>query len=297
MYDAILVPTDGSDHATTAARHALGLAARFDATVHVLAVVDVQGAAGPFDAGGISGDFVDRLDDRAGEWLDAVAALAAADQRVETEIVHGKPRKAIPTYAEDHDVDLLAMGTHGRSGIRRFIAGSVTEHVLRSARVPVLTATDRGAEPDTEYDRVLVPTDGSDCAGVAVDHGLAIAEATGATVHALFVVDANVIAAQPEVAPGTRILDHLKEEGATATAAVAERARDRGLAAETAVMQGSPAKTLLGYADDQDVDLIAMGTHGRSGFDRLVLGSTTERTVRQAEVPVVAVPGRPPEQS
>ena len=68
-----------------------------------------------------------------------------------------------------------------------------------------------------------------------------------------------------------------------------ERAREAGLTATTAVQQGSPARTLLEYADEQGVDLLAMGTHGRTGPRRLVLGSVTERVVRHADVPVLAV--------
>jgi len=295
MYDSVLVPTDGSEHARRAAEHAVSVAAAVDATVHVLSVVDVQAAAGPFNAGGVDEAFVTRLEEESAEAIDAVEAIAEASglAGVQTAIRRGRPPQAILEYADAQDVDLVAMGTHGRTGIERYVLGSVTEAVVRQAEVPVLTAraTDRSRVADG-YEDVLLPTDGSEYAAVAFEHGIAIARAFGARVHAVNVVNVADLTPRPGAAPSEGVIDSFETAGETATAEIATRASAAGLETVTDVREGPPARSLLDYADEQGIDLIAMGTAGRTGPSRYLLGSTTERIIRHADVPVLAVNAR-----
>ena len=141
------------------------------------------------------------------------------------------------------------------------------------------------------YDHVLVPTDGSDPAMAATEHALAIAERFEATVHALYVVDVDGIAHE---APGLgldALRDALHEEGEAATAAVAERAADRGVDVTEAVIEGLAEDAIVDYAEGNGIDLIVMGTHGRRGVERYVVGSVTERVVRATDVPTLVVRG------
>ncbi|MFC6939013.1 universal stress protein [Salinirubellus sp. GCM10025818] len=290
MYDTVLIPSDGSEHAVRAAEHGVYLARAFDATVHLLNVVDVQAAAGPFNAGGVDKAFVERLESEGRTAIEAVEAVADEEDRVETTLVRGSPAEAILEYGSENGVDLIAMGTHGRTGLERYVAGSVTERVLRLAEVPVLTArATGGSRLEGEYTDVLVPTDGSDHAARAAGHGIAVAERVGARVHAVTAVDVERLDSVRDFASITGLRERLGEDGERWTAAVAARAEEAGLDAVTDVREGSPAKTLLAYADEHDVDLIAMGTRGRTGLDRYLLGSTTERTIRRSDVPVLAV--------
>jgi len=290
MYDTLLVPTDGSEHAERAAEHALMLARTLDATVHLVNVVDVQDAGGLFSAGGVDEEFVGRLEDRGRETIADVEALAGPSDDVHTAVVRGKPAEGILDYADENDVDLIAMGTHGRTGVNRFVTGSVAERVVRLSDVPVFTvrATDRSVVGDG-YENVLIPTDGSDCAAAAVDHGVAVAERFDATVHAVSVVDVRAAAGTSETPANGSVLSTLEDQARDAAESVAERVREAGLDAETGVRKAVPAHGLLDYADENDVDLIAMGTHGRTGFDRYFLGSTTAKVVRAAEMPVLSV--------
>lgn len=292
MYDTVLVPTDGSDHAIRAAEHGYYMARRFDADVHVLNVVDVEGAAGMFDAGGVDDRFVGRLEREGERSVETVRAAIGDESAVTTALVEGEPSDAILEYATANDADLIAMGTHGRTGVHRYVAGSVTEAVVRRADVPVLTAraTDRSRLAG-DYRDILLPFDGSDPAEAAVDHALELATRTGGTVHAVHVVDPGLIAA-PADSASARIVDELEAAGESMTERIADRARDRGVDAATAVRNGVPASVLLDYADEHDVDLVAMGTAGRTGVNRYLLGSTTERIIRHAEVPVVAINAR-----
>jgi nucleotide-binding universal stress UspA family protein len=290
MYDTLLVPTDGSEHAERAAEHALSVARLFDATVHLVNVVDVQDAGGLFSAGGVDKEFIERLEDEARETISEVEDLAEPDDDVRTAVVRGKPSEGILDYADENDADLVFMGTHGRTGLNRYVTGSVTERVVRLSDVPVFTvrATDRSVLGDG-YDDILIPTDGSECAAAAIDHGLAIAEQYDATVHAVSVVDVRALTSSDDIPPQTQLLEQFEERSEKATEAVAERAREAGLDATTEVRDGVPARSLIDYADENDVDLIAMGTHGRTGFQRYFLGSTTAKVVRTADMPVLSV--------
>ena len=290
MYDTVLVPTDGSDDALRAAEHGAALARAFGARLHLLAVVDLQAAGGPFDAGGLDERFRERLRADAEERIDATEAAIPDIEGVRTAIQEGRPVRTILEYAAEHDVELVSMGTQGRTGVDRYVAGSVAEGVVRQARVPVLTVRDT-PQSDTagDYGDVLLPTDGSEYAARAVEPGLAIAEQFGARVHVLHVVDPGDL---PDDDARVDLVERLESAGDAVTATVADQVRDRGLEATTAVREGSPPAAILDYADDEGVDQIAMGTAGKTGPSRFLLGSTTERVIRHAEIPVLAVNAR-----
>jgi nucleotide-binding universal stress UspA family protein len=146
------------------------------------------------------------------------------------------------------------------------------------------------------YERILIPTDGSDVAESAVAHALDLAERYGAEVHALYVVDIDSV----NLSLGTEQVDRLKqgrfsemgelkEKADEATAAVAERGAERGVDVVEHVSGGRPHKVIADYAEDHEMDLIVMGSHGRAGVRRALLGSVTERTLRSTHVPVLVV--------
>lgn len=289
-YDSILVPTDGSDYAARATEHALSLASRFDAEVHALAAIDLGSAAGPFDAGGIDEEFADQLTQRARENLEHVENKWAQPDRFHGEVRKGTPSEVILEYVREEDVDMIAMGTHGRQGLRRFVLGSVSEHVLRKSPVPVLATRMADDPPRLPYREILVPTDGSEYADRALEHALAIATVCDARIHTLNVVEESLVTATPGGGLPSEYLDRLESSGEEAMNEIVERAREAGLETETAMRQAVPGDGIADYAVENDVDLVVMGTHGRTGLERVVLGSTTERVIRRDEFPVLAVP-------
>jgi len=146
------------------------------------------------------------------------------------------------------------------------------------------------------YERVLVPTDGSDVAEAAVDHALDLAEKYDAEVHALYVVDIDSVNFSLGTEQVDRLkqgrfdeMDELKERADEATGAVADSAAERGVDHVEHVSGGRPHKVIGDYAEDRDSDLIVMGSHGRAGVRRALLGSVTERTLRSTHVPVLVV--------
>ena len=137
------------------------------------------------------------------------------------------------------------------------------------------------------YDDVLVPTDGSPAADAAVEHAVRLADRFDSTINALYVVDATAYSA---LESGTDLVsDALEGEGEDAVARIAEAADDEGLPVIEAVVSGTAYRSILEYADEEGIDMIVMGTHGRQGIDRYLLGSVTERVVRSADQPVLTV--------
>jgi nucleotide-binding universal stress UspA family protein len=137
------------------------------------------------------------------------------------------------------------------------------------------------------YDDILFPTDGSAGADAALDHAIEQARIHEATLHILYVVEENVPVLEAGD-PGR--LDELEARGERIVEEARDRATEAGVeSVETAVDGGAPHRAIRAYADDHDVDVIVMGTHGRSGVDRLLLGSVAERVVRTADRPVLTV--------
>jgi nucleotide-binding universal stress UspA family protein len=288
MYDRILFPTDGGEGASAVFDHVLDLAANHDATVHVLNVADTTHDT----VTRVSETLVDTLE-REGEETVAAAADRAAERDVSTvtSVVRGAVAERITDYAAAHDVDLLAMPTHGRTGLERVLLGSVTERVVRTASAPVLTLRPDDGVGRYPYEDVLVPTDGSDPATAALDHAFAAATATGATLHVLSVVDVASLGA--DVHSQVQI-DSLEADAQRIVESATDAATEAGVESVSGGVEvgTSVHRAILSYVDDHDVDLVAMGTHGRSGLDRLLLGSVTEKIVRSSPAPVLAVPDR-----
>ncbi len=139
------------------------------------------------------------------------------------------------------------------------------------------------------YDTILLPTDGDEGATEALEHALSAADAYGADLHIVSVVDRRVIlAADAEDKADVRA--ELAADAATAVEELATRAKDAGVTATTATPEGVPYREILSYIDTQPIDLLVIGTQGRKGKEkRLNLGSTTERIVKKAEKPVLVV--------
>jgi nucleotide-binding universal stress UspA family protein len=290
MYDSILVPTDGSDAAEAAARHGVTLAKAFESEVHLLSVVDERSYSHALADLPPNGEQREALERQAREAVDRLEALVS-EQSVtcHTAVEHGVPYDAIRSYVAAHDVDLVSMGTHGRTGLDRLLLGSVTERVVRTSDGPVLTTRH---EPDdrSRYDRILIPTDGSECATAAIHHAIAIAERFDATVHALSVVNVDALAGSVGAGPGIpKLLESLEEGCEQAVTAVRAECEKHDVDVVTTVVQGTAHRTIQEYVDEEGIDLVTMGTHGRTGLARHLLGSVTERTLRTSDVPVLTV--------
>lgn len=149
MYDDILIPTDGSEEVSAAIDHGFDLATKYEATIHALYVVDdSRGGSGLMNADGESAG--SQLRNEGQRAVDDIAARGAdADLDIVREVREDLPHEGILGYIDDHDIDLVVMSSHGRSGVSRFLFGSVTERVLRLTDRPVLVVG-RTEIPETD---------------------------------------------------------------------------------------------------------------------------------------------------
>ena len=293
----ILFPTDFSACAESALAHAAGLAQRTGAELHVLHVAEpamdpaewVEGLGVTLDDVAADLDVPLPTFPNAGWEPGDLVPLTSAVEYAE------KVAPAILRYAERHDVDLVVMGTHGRRGLRRMLVGSVAEEVVRLAPCPVLTVGGREAgEASGIVRRVVAPLDLSDPAALAPRHAAALADAYGADLDLLHVVDAATVPTG-----GAPVLGPVRVSAAEVQIR-ARRALER-LAADLRaefpavgavgvhVRLGSPAGDVVRFAEERGADLVVVGSHGRTGMERLLVWSVAERVVRSAPCPVLTV--------
>ncbi|MGA9400095.1 universal stress protein [Haladaptatus sp.] len=136
------------------------------------------------------------------------------------------------------------------------------------------------------YERILLPTDGTPSTERAIEQALELADMCGASIHVLSVVDKTIV---PTDVRADNLYDELETECAEAVAEVEAAANEAGIDVETTIEHGTPYKIILDYVDEHDIDCIVMGTHGRKGLDRYLLGSVTAKVVRLSKIPVLTV--------
>ncbi|QGN07762.1 universal stress protein [Halorhabdus sp. CBA1104] len=284
MYDEILLPVDDTTGPAEVLHHAGEMAHYLDSEIRLLHVADTEQHSVTLTEEGVVDGLV-----RQGEQIvaDAGETLETLNVAYSTDVVQGSPAETIVAYAAEYDYDLIVMPTHARQGLARYLLGSVTEKVVRLSDVPVLTA--RMQEDDeftVPYEDILLPTDGSAGARQAANHGIALAATEDATVHALSVVETAALGpdVRSDVTMGT--FDQGAREAVDEIAGMAD---EQGVDVATHVQNGSADEEILAAIEAQDCDAVVMGTTGRRGVDRILLGSVAEKTVRTAPVPVVTV--------
>ncbi len=142
------------------------------------------------------------------------------------------------------------------------------------------------------FEKILIATDGSEYTKNAVDYGIELARNTEAKLYAIYVVDTAAFASIPMDAAWESMYELLKQEGDEATKYVADKAQAEGMEIERLTVEGHPAEEIIKYAEKNSVNLIVMGTLGKSGLDRFLLGSVAEKVVRTSKIPVLVVRGK-----
>lgn len=292
----VLFATDFSERSETALPHALWYAREFGAELHMLHAVVLHAA----DPANPDVDFPDleAAYDEVRRWASARMEAAAgrvddagvAVKRVEERGVAAAP--VILDYAREEEVDLIVLATHGRRGVRRMLVGSVAEEVVRLAARPVLTVRPNGAEEHGEPPRsVLVPVDFSEHSDRALAYGGALAGRTGAELHALHVVP-EMSFPDPYFAEAAQIRAMAKAAQERVPEAMQRNVREvLGEEADVHVHLevGTPAATIVRVAEEEAIDQVVLSSHGRTGLERMLLGSVAEGVVRRAPCPVLTV--------
>jgi nucleotide-binding universal stress UspA family protein len=303
MYSKIVVPLDGSELAEGILPHVTELIRGRDSQVYLLsvsplfrgslpAVVDVPPP--PINVQ----EEERRVERELTAYLQAAAGRlgpVAADVQVSVRL--GRQADEILTFAGEVGADLIAMSSHGRSGIGRWVFGSVAERVLRGAACPVLLVRPGQANAGATYQRIVVPLDGSESAEQVLPHVMALIRPRSTRIFLVSVLTAGLgdrtVALLTSYPPGLRLattaLQQAEVQLQVYLRSVAAALRERGAVVHTAIRQGSPADEILAYAAEVEADLISMTTHGLSGASRWMYGNVAGKMLQGAHCPVLLV--------
>jgi len=139
------------------------------------------------------------------------------------------------------------------------------------------------------YRNIVIATDGSQNSQRAISYGIEIAKLSGATVHALYVVDTTSFSSIPMDAGWEAMYETLRKEGEKAIFEVKERGDTSGVEVREVLIEGHPSNEIIDFAENNNADLIVVGTLGKTGLDRFLMGSVAEKVVRGSKVPVLVV--------
>lgn len=304
MFKKILAPLDGSDLAEQVLPYISLLTKGLEAQVDLLRVIEPLPPVGLTDPARdvYRQRILSELHQDAEEYLDGVASdLREQGITVSTTVVHGDPPSLILAEVEGHPDTMIAMSTQGRSGIARWVLGSVTDKVLHSTTNPLLVirCREQWPEPDINLSIIIVPLDGSALAERILPHVVYLAKAMKIKVDLVTVMPA--IGDAPclfEILPvfGEGPGQEVMEQAKTYLHQTAEKMRRDGLAmVEEHVLQGHPAVAIIYYARSVPDNIVAMASHGRSGIGRWLLGSITDLVARNSGDPVLVVHTPEPE--
>jgi len=310
MHHEILVPLDGSTFSEMVLPHAVALARSTGSTVTLLRVIGypltVEPLAWPGNIPPV------RPIAHEGECTVARTYLAEIATRLEqrgiptrAEVLEGDPAAAIVARAgTSQQTTLIAMATHGYSGVRHWMLGSVAEKVLHAAPVPLLLVRPhkvaQGQAETATYRTIVVPLDGSAFAEQALAEAEAIACPQDAALLLVSILEdppaemvglSDVGAAEAGIVPHWRLADRQVEIERLRRylQTQAGRLQARGIAVRTELAYGRPAEEIRAVAAEQRADLIVMATHGRGGFQCFWLGSVARKLMHVAETPILLI--------
>jgi nucleotide-binding universal stress UspA family protein len=281
MYELrrILVPTDFSKHADEALEYALYLGSRFHPEIVLLHVDEFPVSS--LGAADVRNDLVRQFREWKSEFLAEQFAricrgLEGKPVHVEHQVVAGRAYKVIIEESERREYDLIVMATRGVTHLSTELIGSTAERVVRLSRQPVLTIQ-QGVEVGTRMTSVLCPTDLSPAGNAALSYALSIARQYKAVLYIQYISELEKPEAREQVL--ARMPD-LKTLHPQADEVQMELIMDRDV---------EPSNSIVRFADDREVSMIVMSTHGRKGLRRVYIGNNTAEVVRKARQPVLTV--------
>jgi nucleotide-binding universal stress UspA family protein len=295
----MLIPLDGSKTAEDVLRYGRRLAAGAGVAVELLGVVEMADIAEDIasNQAAYAGALVREAVRNSTEYLEKLAQTFH-NGKVRCNVQQGRPEDIIIAAASADRATLIAMATHGRSGVTRWLLGSVTEKVLRGTVNPLLVVRALGnskTDGEAALRSVIVPLDGSDVAETILSPVAALAKALDLQVLLIRVYGLPLPTYGGDdyyVPDYLELKDQIKDEAEGYLNSRASLLRAQGVAVvSTVVIEGSAADAIIELARKTPDNLVAMSPYGRSGLQRWVLGSVTEKVVRHCQDPVLIVRG------
>lgn len=304
MYRKILVPLDGSPFAEGVLTYLSQVSVPQNTEVLLFQVLEMERYSAFLAPGSlpINGQPVSNWMQLTQDYhASLMADLRSRGYATRSEIINGSDvATEICRYAEDAEVDLIAMTTHARTGLPRWVLGSVASRVLSATDKPVFLVhpTEESAERTVALRRILVPLDGSHLAEEVLDLATTLASAQTARLILVRALDpVAIIPADPTMndmnAPLAAQLGTVEMQAARFYIEdIAAELQRRNLVDQTVTVVGDAAEVIIDTAEINDVDLIAMCTHGRSGVSRWVYGSVAEKVLHSAPCPLLLIRAR-----
>ncbi len=271
-YKNILIPTDGSECSEGAVREAIRLSKRFSSKLYIMNVIETNPE---FEA--LAPDIIEKLEIKAREYLINVKNRADKEGIVCETIVHqGEDTyRFIIEEAVKRNADLIVMGRRGRTGLMRLMMGSVTARTIGHSPVDVMVVP-RNAF--VELKNIVVATDASKYSQVAAERAINIAESTGASLFAVAVTRPDAV--ESRIKESDDALTRIKME-----------AEKKGVKIKTEHIKNKPHEkiyeVIIEFAKKNGADLIVVGSHGRTGITKLLMGSVAERIIGHSDCAVL----------
>ncbi len=287
MDKRILVATDGSEYSEGAIREAINIAKTCGSQLYAMSVIEINPefiALAPI--------LMEQLEERMKEHLEGVRSRAVKEN-VDCEIIIRRgeePYKLIIEEADKKQAGLIVIGRRGRTGLMRVLMGSVTAKVIGHFKGRILVVP-RAAS--LEWKNILVATDGSKYSDAAIDEAINYAKSYGGTLKIVHVI--NVMAYFQEQTPALvpSLVEELTNQVKSNLDSIKNKAEQAGVNTETSIEEGTPYKVIVNLAKELNTDIIVMGSHGRTGIQRLLMGSVTERVIGHTGCAVLVVKGKP----
>jgi nucleotide-binding universal stress UspA family protein len=289
----ILCPTDFSDQAYEALLAAADLAGDYSAELLVAHVVE---SLPPLLGGGNDpvAQFQERCRQKEKEGKERLEQLVnegkPAEIKVSTLIKIGHPAIQVLDWAEEYEADLIVIATHGQTGWRRALLGSVTERIIKLTRRPVWIIQPKPPDRSSaerafmKLRKILCPTDFSESAGEALKSAASLAGDYSAELLVAHVVESP---------SGSGSVPTMEAAAVKNLEAVAKRMISAKVQVRHVVKCGQPAVQIVDLAEKNDADLIVIATHGLTGWRRALLGSVTDRVIRQTTKPMLVIQTKP----
>ncbi|MCJ7654872.1 MAG: universal stress protein [Dehalococcoidia bacterium] len=284
MYERILVPLDGSELAEQAIPYAELLARKFNSEVIFITVC-------------LAGDPLERA---LREYIERrVEKIQSLGMKTRSVCIEGEPAASIIDFAGKNDISLIAISTHGRTGVSQWLLGSIANKVVQRSHIPVFLV--RSSQPaktpaDKELRKILLTLDGSQFSETIIPYVERLAKVMDSEVALLRVIEPAKL---PQLAAyidrekyEKDFMAKLKREAKRYLGKKKTALASKGIKVNSVLLEGKPAETILQYAEDKSVNLIALTTHGFSGVTKWAYGSVASRIIEASSKPTLLV--RPP---
>jgi len=279
MFKKVLLPLDGSAEAESPLPYIKDFSNKFSSKVHVLGV-----------GVGNKRRKVNRL---LADYIQCTADNLAQDGILaRSHMLYGHAVDQILLFIKENAIDLLVMATHGRSGVTRWWIGSIAENIVTEATIPVLLVRSKRLR-ETEVNKtktfrhILVPLDGSSIGESALQYAETLALKLDAAISLLHVIHSFDGLGFDIPGYDLKIMTKkLNDSGEKYLKSISEKLKNKGIKTSSKVVVGNPATTIIEYAQEKKIDLIAMSTHGRSGITRWVLGSVADKILKESSLPL-----------